>query len=217
MAADLIILAFFFLLRVGEYTPHPPGQQRLTIPLRKQDIKLWRGTRLLSNDAPLAELLLADAVTICIANQKNGVKNAVLHHTTSGDPLFDPVKSAARLIHELRHKPATIPLGTHTAEDGPLRQVSAATIRATVRLGAANDNLEAVGCDLSRIGSHSLRSGGAVNLKLCGYDDDMVKKLGRWSVTGTTCLLHVQSQIANLTVGVAASMSATLRFQNVGA
>jgi len=36
--AALIIVAFFFLLRVGEYTA--PNEPRLTVPLHCQDIRL---------------------------------------------------------------------------------------------------------------------------------------------------------------------------------
>ena len=62
MAANLIILAFFFLLRVGEYTPS--RQVRLTVPLRDKDLRLWRQGQVLDHRVPLAELLTADAVTI---------------------------------------------------------------------------------------------------------------------------------------------------------
>ena len=67
---------------MGEYTPTPAG--RRTIPLRKKDIRLWLNGTLLDNDSPQEVLAQADAVTICLENQKNGHKNAVLHHTTVG-------------------------------------------------------------------------------------------------------------------------------------
>jgi len=35
----------------------------------------------------LAKLLQADAITICLENQKNGHRDAMLHHTTSGHAL----------------------------------------------------------------------------------------------------------------------------------
>jgi integrase len=207
------VLAFFFLLRVGEYTPSKTP--RRTIPLRKKDVRLWRNNQLISHDAPLAELLAADAVTLCLENQKNGNKNAVLHHTSSGDSLFCPVTSAARLIHALRTSGVDAPLGSFVNEQGRMQSVSAADIRAAIRLGAVGDNLEASGYDLRRIGSHSLRSGGAMRLKLAGYDDDIIKKLGRW--TSNTYLRYIQTQIGNLTAGIATNMARLLRFHHVGA
>ncbi len=39
--ADLVTIAFFYLLRVGEYTSPARSRKRRTIPLRKCDICLW--------------------------------------------------------------------------------------------------------------------------------------------------------------------------------
>jgi hypothetical protein len=80
---DLVVLTFFLLLRVGEETPSK--DPRRTLPLRKTDVRLWLNYRLISRDDPLAELLRADVVTLCLENQKkNGNKNAVPHYTSSG-------------------------------------------------------------------------------------------------------------------------------------
>jgi hypothetical protein len=79
VVAHLIVLAFFCLLRVGKYTPSSKECQ--TIPLRGTDIKLWSNVAILPHAAPMESLLTADAVSICLENQKNGKKNAVLHRT----------------------------------------------------------------------------------------------------------------------------------------
>jgi hypothetical protein len=110
IAAHLIVLAFFFLLRVGEYTRS--NEPWLTVPLRKQDVKLWRGGYLIPIESPLPVLLTADAVTICLENQKNGHQNAVLHHTCSGDTVLNPVRAAAVLISELTGLAPNTPLGS---------------------------------------------------------------------------------------------------------
>ena len=83
-----------------------------------------------------------------------------------------------------------------------------------LRWGAREDHLEAAGYDLRRIGSHSLRSGGAVRLKLAGYNEVDIKLLGRWS--GDTYLIYIQTQIAQVTAGVARRMAPLLRFRCIG-
>jgi hypothetical protein len=211
--ADLIVLAFFFLLRVGEYTPSS-NKDKKTIPLRKQDIRLHKDGRLVSLEADLATLLEADAVTINLANQKNGKKNTVVHHYTSGDPFMDPVKAAARLIFRLHGRDGCTPLGTYVNERGVSGRVTGSAVLAAVRLAAVRCNLADYGYDLKRVGTHSLRSGGATQLKLTGYDDDMVMKLGRWS--GPTYLHYIQTQIGEVTRGVATSMARLEWFHNVG-
>jgi hypothetical protein len=197
---------------VGEYTRS--REKRRTIPLRKQDIRLWRSSIILPNDAPLDVLLTADAVTICLENQKNGHKNAVLHHTTSKDTLFDPVKAAVILIHAVRNLPGGTPIGTFSDEQQRIQHITAEEIRSAIHIGATHDNLVAHGYTLSRIGTHSIRSGGAMHLKLAGYDNDIIQKLGRWS--SNTYLHYIQTQIGQLTAGVAQRMAAvSLQFHIV--
>jgi hypothetical protein len=40
--ADLVTIAFFYLLRVGEYTSQSSPHDKHTISLRRCDVKLWR-------------------------------------------------------------------------------------------------------------------------------------------------------------------------------
>ena len=119
--ADLIVMAFFFLLRVGEYTPSYQDHQ--TVPLHKKDVRLWRDKVELDRESPLHVLLLADAVTICLENQKNGHRHTTAHHASSGDPLFDPVPAVARLLFALHGMPPDTALGTHKDERGKMCQI----------------------------------------------------------------------------------------------
>lgn len=210
--ANLIVVAFFFLLRVGEYTRSSDRRAKQTIPIRRQDVKLWRNNQLLDHRLPFEELILADAVTIRLENQKNGFKGAILHHFASGRALC-PVRSAVLLVHPIAHLPRDTGLGTYISADGAIRRVNAAEVRAAVHCGAVGDGLPARGYDLDRIGSHSLRSGGATHLKLCGCDELTIMKLGRWS--SNTYLRYIQTQIGELNRGLATKMARILRFHNV--
>jgi hypothetical protein len=67
---DLINIAFYFLLRVGEYTYTSKKAKTRTIQFRVQDITFWGINKPIPNTAPLNELLKADAVTLKISNQK---------------------------------------------------------------------------------------------------------------------------------------------------
>ena len=124
-----------------------------------------------------------------------------------------PVKAMARLMHEGRHQPSHTKIGRYSSNH-TWHSVTARHVRDLLRDGARQDNLVADGYDLSRIGTHSLRSGGAVALKLAGHDSDTIKKLGRWS--SNTYLLYIQSQIAQLMVDVSATMMSGLRLHNLG-
>jgi len=65
-----------------------------------------------------------------------------------------------------------------------------------VCLVAQHDNLQSACYDLSHIDSHSLRSGRAVHLKLIGFNDGIIKKLGRWS--SKTYAKYIQPHIARM-------------------
>jgi len=209
----LVVVAFFFMLRVGEYTPtRNRKRKKRTIPLRKCDVALLRNGIPLDKEAPLSVLQTATGCTICLENQKNGVKDQTLYHDSSGDDVLDPAREMAYLVHQLRGQPDDTPLGT-CFDGGRKYRISSSAVLSMVRLAAQHDNLQSAGYDLSRIGSHSLRSGGAVRLKLAGFDDGIIKKLGRWS--SETYAKYIQPHIGPITGGCAARMAKTLRYYNV--
>ena len=84
---------------------------------------------------------------------------------------------------------------------------------AIIKLSAIADTLPSVGFSIDRIGSLSLRSGGAVNLTLCAYDHAIIKTFGRWG--SDTYLNYIQTQIGELTSGIAARMACLVRFHTV--
>jgi hypothetical protein len=160
---------------VGEYTPTTPcrGQHKRTVPLRKGDITFWHQTREIPTDSPLERRLQADGATINLANQKNGLKDAKVSHTLSGDPTICPCRSLARLVDALSSLPDDTALGTfHTATQ--TSQVTSREILETVRQAVRWDNLHLAGYDYTHIGTHSLCSGGATRLCLEGFNKDVI-------------------------------------------
>ena len=97
---DLVNIAFYFLLRVGEYTYVSTKKRTRTIQFRVQDITLWRNNKPIPNTASLQELLTADAATLTISNQKNGTRGELIHHETINLDTC-PTNSLARRIHHI--------------------------------------------------------------------------------------------------------------------
>ena len=88
---DMIIIAFFFLLRPGEYTDNPNN------PFRLADVQLFIGhTRLHLANAPTSQLQQARFASLTFTNQKNGVRGEVIGLACSGDPFLCPVKAIVR-------------------------------------------------------------------------------------------------------------------------
>ena len=67
--------------------------------------------------------------------------------------------------------------------------------------------------DPDLVGSHSLRAGGAMALKLLNYADSTIRKLGRW--TSDSWQEYIHSQIDRLHEGVAQAMSTPHAFKNI--
>jgi hypothetical protein len=176
--ADLVATAFFFLLRVGEYTMPQANVRTRTVQFRVQDVTFrQKNGTVISNTAPLAQLLQAASVTLWLDNQKNGQRGATIHHT-SCPTWFCPVKALARRVASILSQgclPAT-PLSFVS----PGVHVLAQHVKALVHQAAIDTNLVAQGYDLKRISTHSLRASGAMALKLQGVDDSLIMKIGRW-------------------------------------
>ena len=213
--ADLCIIAFFYLLRVGEYTMTTPAAQRLkrTISLRKCDIRLWHKGKLLDPSAPLPILLAADSATICIAHTKNGTKGAVVHHEAIGGA-WCPVAALARRLHNIKQGSPTCPISMCFHLDKQPTRVSDRDITVAVRWGAVHDGLLSRGYALNRVSSHSLRAGGAMALKLAGESSDTIMRVGRW--TSLTYMTYIHAQIGALAKGLAWRMLQHHTFHNVG-
>jgi hypothetical protein len=88
---------------------------------------------------------------------------------------------------------------------------SSYTLLEAVRQGAIWDNLDRSGYDYSRIGTHSLQSGGATRLCLEGFNKDVICLIGWWS--SNTYLKYIQPQVTQLATGASAKMATIHHYQ----
>jgi len=157
--ADLVIIAFFYLLRVGEYTSPATPRKKRTIPLRDCNIRLWNiAGHLISHSAGLEMLSQAYSATICISHTKNETKGAVVHHSC-GQGSICPVAALARRVANIQAGPAnrSVNLVYHTG--GRISRVSDRDIGIAVRWGATWDNLISKDYTLNHVSSHNLLAG----------------------------------------------------------
>ena len=88
-------------------------------------------------------------------------------------------------------------------------------IRWAVKFAAQGLNYEDRGIPTTRVDTHSLRSGGACALKLSGYSDTEIQKMGRWAPKSTSFLEYIQQQLSTFSAGMAANMSKIQTFTNM--
>ena len=189
--ADMIIVAFFFLLRPGEYTDSPSD----TTPFALADVQLFLGpVRLNLETSTAAQLLAATSAALTFTTQKNGVENEVIKLGRSGDPFLCPTLAIARRVLHLRasNAPGHTPLGRVFTATG-VHKVTPTLITKTLR-----DAVTFIGADLgflpSEVSARSLRAAGATALLVANVDPDVIRLLGRWRSDEMLRYLHVSAE-----------------------
>jgi hypothetical protein len=214
--ADLVAVAFFFLLRVGEYTCPSSAKKTRTRQFRLKDVTFWAGTAArqrhqLPFNTPLADLLAANSVTLILSNQKNGMRDAVLHHDRVADDLC-PVKALARRFASARAASGGRP-NALICQYGPNNQVVARHVSQVLERAAIRTSIWLEGFALNRIGTHSIRASGAMQLFLNGVSEAQIKKIGRWK--SATWLSYIHSQISAVSEGLSRRMVRPVVYYNI--
>ena len=210
----MAIVAFFFLLRAGEYTFHAPTEQRRTYQFRLADVAFWEGTKLLPLTTSTRYLLdHCTAATLSILNQKNGKRNQSIHQEALHTDIC-PVKA---LIQHVKHiwrytRDTNTKLGTYYAAQ-TVRQLTTSDMSRAIKNAVTNLGLHKQGLTRDLVGSHSLRAGGAMAMYLNGIPHDTIRKIGRWA--SDTFLMYIHEQVAALSANVSTQMAQPFPFHNV--
>jgi hypothetical protein len=209
---DLIIIAFFFLLRPGEYTMPSARKPTRTVQFRRMDVRFFRNGQIVPHSAPLATLVQCEGVRLYLDNQRNSQRGSTMYHTaTPGD--FCPVKALAHRVHRLYSIDSVdiqLPLSFVTVGS----HVTSTLITRVLREGVVLAGLLNAGYNPTRVSAHSLRASGAMALRLNDVGEDLIKKLGHWS--SSTWLTYIHSQISSLSAGLSERMTIHHVFYNVG-
>ncbi len=188
--ADMIGLAFFFLLRPGEYTDSASD----TTPFTLADVQLFCGQQRLDlATASPANIMSATFASLTFTTQKNGVRGEVIGLSHSGDPILSPPRILGRRILHLRSSNA--PPNTPLAQCFPGVQPHAITPAAiTTALRQAVTYLgPTLGFLPSDVSARCLRAAGANALLCANVDSNVIRLLGRWRSDEMLCYLHLQA------------------------
>jgi hypothetical protein len=218
---DLSLLAFYYLLRVGEYTGSgsTTNNDKQTTQFRMRDVAFYikdrhgRTRQLPRNATDKWIMERAVGATLRLTNQKNGWKNVCIHQHATGDNLICPVKALARIYCAVRRhtNDPTCFLSTYWDDAGIKRNVTQRHISTGLKVAAAALNYPLFrGIDIDKIDTHSLRAGGANALSLAGYNETQIQKMGRWR--GTTFKEYISDQLANASKGMSKAMSKSFKF-----
>ena len=105
--ADLTMIVFYYLLRVGEYTVKgSQNNTKQTVQFKYEDVTIFKKNnqgelRCLPWDAPAHLISSADRGTLKLDNQKNGWKGVCVYHESNGEAWHCPVRALARARYPL--------------------------------------------------------------------------------------------------------------------
>ncbi len=193
------MIAFYYLLRIGEYAIKADrNETKQTKQFKVSDIRFFRRCklgrlRLLPREAGAGDVMTADGATLRLENQKNGWKNVCIFQEATGDRRHCPVRALGRRychIRENTEDSSTFLLAYFV--DGKRKDVTAEDVSKVLKYAAAClDYPGKKGIPVDRIDTHLLRCRGANALALAGYSDTQIQKMGRWK--GKTFKEYIRS------------------------
>ena len=189
--ADMITLAFFFLLRPGEYTDSPSD----TKPFHLQDVQISVGSQRLNlQTATDAQLQSATFVSLTFTEQKNGVRGEVIGLGRSGNPNLCPVCALVRRVLHLRQHNAAPNTPLARVHNGTRwTKVSPTMITRTLRDAVRYLSPASLGFLPTDVSARCLRAAGANALLCAKVDTDIIRLLGRWRSDEMLRYLHLQA------------------------
>ena len=207
---DLCTIAFFFLLRVGEYTMPAANRRTRTVQFRVQDVKFYKNGFIVPNNSPLHVLVQSDGVALCIDNQKNGTRGeTIFQHALPGRSIC-PVCALARRVSAVMQSTHDASYPISLIGNGNNGHITSSHVRVCVRASVTALKLFRQGIKSSDVGAHSLRAGGAMSMKLNGCDLISIMKAGRW--TSLTFLTYIHNQVAHLGANITHRMATRVPF-----
>ena len=190
--SDMICIAFFYLLRPGEYT----GVYTDDDPFEVMDVALHLDNKRLDlYQAPVAQILAATTASHTFTTQKNGRRGEVITHGRSGHGLCCPVRATIRRVlhHRAKNSPLATPLASHYNNKGKRVAVKPKDVTDILRQTVAETTSQ-TGLHPSEVSARSMRAGGAMAL-LCGnIDPNIIQMLGRWHSDSMMRYLHLQAR-----------------------
>lgn len=218
---DLTMIAFYYLLRIGEYTTKGSrNNSKQTEEFKLGDITFFKkdkqgNLRCLPRNAAPDLIMTADGATMKLDNQKNGWKGVCVYQESNGDDINCPVRAIGRrYCHLMAHGASMKTILSAYYHNNKRDDVTSDHISKALKLAATALEYPILkGIPIDRINTHSLRSGGANALALAGYSDTQIQKMGRWR--GATFKEYIRNELACFSSGMSRDMKQKFGFVNV--
>jgi hypothetical protein len=185
--ADLTMIAFYYLLQVGEYmVKGVRNNTKQTVQFKYEDVSFfkkntWGQFHCLPCNTAADLISTADGATLKLDCQKNRWIGVCVYHEANGERWHCLVRALTQCyLHlcKIRAGSKTFLLAYYVGK-GKHKDITNKDVSKASKVAATALDYPAVkGISINRIDTHSLQSGGANALLLAGYSDTQIQKMG---------------------------------------
>ena len=189
---QLIAGALFFAMRSCEYSKVPKSDDRKTKILRLYNLQFFNGPEEVTN---INRIQSAQFIRITFEYTKTDRKNdQVIQHRTDSD--FCPVKIWAQIKKRVLSYPKTSDQSKVNLifTDGKLKEIASSQTRSFIRSTVLELDPLQKSFDISRIGTHSIRTSTAMILHCAKKATYIIMMLGRWA--SEAFMKYIRSQLS---------------------
>jgi len=191
-------------MRSAEYTKVPKHKKKRSKLLKCNNFHFFKDRKLITHSS--IHLADSDSVSIIFKKQKNNKINKTITQERTNDPILCPVKRFAKRIQQIRlYKNTTLSTPINTVKiNSHLYQISSKDNIDFLQKSVNSMDTALLGFEDHEIGTHSIRSGGAMAMKLAGIDDVTIQLLGRWK--SNSFLKYIRKEVAQFTSSISNRM-----------
>jgi hypothetical protein len=211
--AQLTVAAYFFACCSCEYLKVPQDKKRRTDVLKLRNIHFFKDGKQVH--APSLELHLADSVSLTFETQKNQEKFDTVTHGRTDHDFLCPVKQWAAVVNRIWAYPGA---SINTPVSAVWRYNRIDHLTSQILIDALRDAVVTVGEDslgfkASEVGTHSIRSGTAMQMYLGECPVYTIMLIGRWS--SDAFLRYIRKQIEQFSHNVSRCMLAVMSHRHI--
>jgi hypothetical protein len=218
---NLSLIAFYYLLCIGEYTMKSKRENtKQTVQFKMEDVRVfgkdkWGRLQCLPRDALDLAIASTMGATLKLDNQKNGWKGVSMYHETNGDPVLCPVCALGQRYMHICNNGGKKKTFLSTYYEGGIEvHVTAEHIFHGLKIAAAAlDYPSLKEIPIKKIDTHLLPNSRANALALSCFFDMQIQKMGCWK--SATFKEYVHKELACFSTGMSSAVKIKFIFVNV--
>ena len=213
--ATLLIGATFFCMRSCEYLKAPGAKDKKTKLLCVKNFRFYLNNKELDLHSP--DLAEAETISITFEDQKNGDKFDTVNLQNSNDKTLNPITAWANTVSRIMKSPGSTrntPINSYLIGK-KFYSISAKNAINALRSAVTKYGEDRLGFKASEIGTHSIRSGGAMAMYLAvpQIPTYTIQLIGRWR--SDAFLKYIRKQVKQFSAFISTSMVTNENFSHV--